>query len=89
MRPTYPTICGYVEQNSGRLSAPAPGAGPGAGSGAGPGVGAGARQGSLGREVQVDPLKPKLKAPGTACLKLPRDKLLSSFSFKFDLHRYT
>jgi hypothetical protein len=38
--------------------------------------------------VQVDPIKPKLKAPGTKRLQLEFDKLLSSFAFKFILHRY-
>jgi hypothetical protein len=43
----------------------------------------------LGRAVQVDPIKPTLKAPRTWCLKVTRDKLLSSFAFKFNLRRYT
>jgi hypothetical protein len=34
-------------------------------------------------------MKPKLKPPGTKCLKLTHDKLLSSFAFKFNLRRYT
>ena len=38
--------------------------------------------------MQVDPIKPKLKAPGTKRLKLKYDKLLSSSAFKFNLHRY-
>jgi len=38
--------------------------------------------------VQVEPIKPTLKAPGSKCLKLPYDELLSSFAFKFDLRRY-
>jgi hypothetical protein len=38
--------------------------------------------------VQVDPIKPKLKAPGTKRLKLTYDQLLSSFAFKFNLRRY-
>jgi hypothetical protein len=38
--------------------------------------------------VQVDPIKPKLKAPGTKRLKLEYDELLSSFAFKFNLRRY-
>ena len=42
---------------------------------------------SLGRAVQVDPIKPKLKAPGTKRLKLNFDALLSIF--KLDLRRYT
>jgi hypothetical protein len=39
--------------------------------------------------VQVDPIKPTLKAPGTKRLKLKGDDLLSSFGFKFNLCRYT
>jgi hypothetical protein len=38
--------------------------------------------------VQVDTLKPTLKAPGTKRLKLDFDELLSSFAFKFNLRRY-
>jgi len=38
-----------------------------------------------GRAVQVDPIKPTLKAPGTKRLKLKYDKLLSNFAFKFQL----
>jgi hypothetical protein len=38
--------------------------------------------------VQVDPIKPTLKAPGTKRFKLTHDKLLSSFAFNFDLRRY-
>ena len=41
-----------------------------------------------GRAVQVDPIKPTLKAPGTKRLKLKYDKLLSSFAFNFNLRRY-
>jgi hypothetical protein len=43
----------------------------------------------LGRAVQVDPIKPKLKAPGTGRLKLKNDKVLSNFAFKFNMRRYT
>jgi len=39
--------------------------------------------------VQVDPIKPTLKAPGTKRLKLNYDKLLSNVAFKFNLRRYT
>jgi hypothetical protein len=39
--------------------------------------------------VQVDPIKPTLKAPGTKRLKLKCDLLLSNFAFKFNLRRYT
>ena len=39
--------------------------------------------------MQVDPIKPTLKAPGTKRLKLEYDGLLSNFAFKFNLRRYT
>ena len=38
--------------------------------------------------VQVDPIKPKLKPPGTHRLKLKCDTLLSNYAFKFNLRRY-
>jgi len=38
--------------------------------------------------VQVDPIKPTLKAPGTKRLKLEYDVLLSNLAFKFILRRY-
>jgi hypothetical protein len=38
--------------------------------------------------VQLDPIKPKLKPPGTKRLKLKRDILLSIFAFKFNLRHY-
>jgi hypothetical protein len=38
--------------------------------------------------VQVDPIKPKLKPPGTKRLKLKSDEPVSSFGFKFNLRRY-
>jgi hypothetical protein len=38
--------------------------------------------------VQVDPIKPTLKASGAKRLKLEYDELLSSFGFKFNLRRY-
>jgi hypothetical protein len=38
--------------------------------------------------VQVDPIKPTLKAPGIKLLKLQCDMLLSIFAFKFKLRRY-
>ena len=44
---------------------------------------------SRGRAVQVDPVKPTLKAPGTKRLKLEYDEVLSSFAFKSNLRRYT
>ena len=37
--------------------------------------------------MQVDPIKPTLKAPGTKRLKLKCDKSLSKFAFKFNLRR--
>jgi len=39
--------------------------------------------------VQVDPIKPKLKPPGTERLKLNCDIQLSTSAFKFNLRRYT
>jgi len=38
--------------------------------------------------VQVDPIKPKLKPPGTKRLNLKLDMLLSSSAFKFSWRRY-
>jgi hypothetical protein len=43
----------------------------------------------LGREVQVDPVKPELKLPGTKSLKLNVDVLLLTSALKFNLRRYT
>ncbi len=43
---------------------------------------------NLGRAVQVDPLKYKLKAPGAKRLKLTCDIVLSTSAFKFNLRRY-
>jgi len=43
----------------------------------------------LGEAVQVEPIKSKLKAPGTKCLKLKVDNLLSSVAFECNLRRYT
>jgi hypothetical protein len=43
----------------------------------------------LGRAVQVDTIKPKLKPPGTKRLKPKCDILLSTSAFKFSLRRYT
>jgi len=37
--------------------------------------------------VQVDPIKPTSKAPGTRRLKLNYDEPLSRFAFKFNLRR--
>jgi hypothetical protein len=42
-----------------------------------------------GREVQVDPMNPKLRPPGSKRLKLNCDVLLSTSAFKFKLRRYT
>jgi hypothetical protein len=39
--------------------------------------------------VQVDPIKPKLKAPGIGRLKVKYNILLYSFTFKSDVCRYT
>ena len=39
--------------------------------------------------MQVAPITPKLKPPGTQRLKLNSDILLSSSAFKFNLRRYT
>ena len=39
--------------------------------------------------MQVDPSKPKLKAPRSKRLKVHHDHLLSSFAPKFNLRRYT
>jgi hypothetical protein len=47
------------------------------------------RRSAHGRAVQVDPIIPTLKAPGTKRLKLQYDELLSSCPFKFSLRRYT
>ena len=40
-----------------------------------------------GMAVQVDPIKPVLKAPGTILLKLRCDGPLSNVAFKFNLRR--
>ena len=39
--------------------------------------------------MQVDPIKPTLKALGIKPLKLKYDELLSSFAFKCNLRRYS
>ena len=41
-----------------------------------------------GRAVQVRPIKPMMKAPGTMLLTLECDEQLSNFAFKFNLRRY-
>ena len=43
----------------------------------------------LGEAVQVDPIKPTLKAPGIKLLNLNYDRPLSNFAFKFNLRRYS
>ena len=45
--------------------------------------------GAPGRVVQLDPIKPKLKPPGTKLLKPEHETLVSKFAFKFNLCRYT
>jgi hypothetical protein len=40
-------------------------------------------------KYDVEPMKPVLKAPGTKRSKLKHDEPLSSFSFNFNLRRYT
>jgi len=42
----------------------------------------------IGGAVQVDPMKPKMKPPGTMRLKLKCDILLSTSDFNFNLRRY-
>ena len=39
--------------------------------------------------MEVDPIKPTVKALGTKRLKLKHDELLSIFAFNLDLRRYT
>jgi hypothetical protein len=41
-----------------------------------------------GREVQVDPIKPNLKPPGTKRLKPKHNDVLSSSAFNFNLRCY-
>ena len=48
-----------------------------------------ARRGAPGRAVQVGPIKPTLKPPGTKRLNVKCDKLLSNFAFQFKLRRYS
>ena len=38
--------------------------------------------------MQVDPINPTFKAPGTMRSKLEHGELLSRFAFKFNLRRY-
>jgi hypothetical protein len=42
-----------------------------------------------GKAVQVDPIKPTLKARGTKRLKPQQDEVLSSFAFNLSLRRYS
>ena len=39
--------------------------------------------------MQINPIKPTLKAPGTKRLKLKYDEPLSNFGFNYNLRRYT
>ena len=41
-----------------------------------------------GRALQVDPIKPTLKASGSKHLNLEHNELLSSFAFNFNLRHY-
>jgi hypothetical protein len=43
----------------------------------------------LGEAVQVDPMKPELKPPGSKLIKLKCDIMLSTSGFKFNLRRYS
>ena len=52
-------------------------------------LGPGGRFVLLGKAVQIKPMKPTLKAPGTERLTLKYDEPLSNFAFKFNLRRYT
>ena len=64
-------------------------ASPGGPCGEGGGVHAAAGAGRhQGKPVQVEPMKPTLKVPGTKRLNLKYDELLSSFAFNFNLRRY-
>ena len=38
--------------------------------------------------MQVDPIKPTFKSPGSKLLRLEHEKLLSNFAFNFNLRRY-
>jgi len=44
---------------------------------------------NIGKAVQVDPIKPTLKASGTKRLTLKSDEPLSNVALKFKLRRYT
>ena len=43
----------------------------------------------LGRVVQVDPIKPTMKAPGAKRLKLKYDEVLSNFAYNLNLRCYS
>ena len=47
------------------------------------------RQGRPGQAVQVEPVTPPLKAPGTKRLKLTCEEPLSNFAFNINLRRYS
>jgi hypothetical protein len=47
------------------------------------------RDDTHGEAVQVDPIKPKFKPPGTERLKLGYDKPLPNVAFSFNLRLYT
>jgi hypothetical protein len=49
---------------------------------------AGGRHAVRGEAVQIDPIKPTLKASGTKRLTLKSDEPLSNVAFKFNLCRY-
>ena len=49
---------------------------------------AGATRAPHGEAVQGEPMKSKLKGPGTKRLKLKYNVLLSSFAINFNLRRY-
>jgi hypothetical protein len=53
------------------------------------GLGRAHRGGGQGEAVQVDPIKPKLKAPGIMQLKLQRVEPPSKFALKINLRRYS
>ena len=83
-----PPGCAYVvdvcvaaaEIGPGPAPAPAPTPAPGPVPGLAPGP---------GRAVQVDPIKPTLKAPGGERLKPKYDDVLSNLGVNFNLRRYT
>jgi hypothetical protein len=56
--------------------------------GAAAGGGQAAHGQAKGKAVQVDPIEPTLKPPGTERLKLKYEKLFSSFAFERNLRRY-